>query len=80
MQNIESILEEFGLKVPDEKAEAFGKKFHENYKTVAEYDKQGDKLTAAIARAEKAEGILQGFGDDVDPAKVLKIWPTRRRA
>ena len=39
MQNIESILMEFGLEVPAEQAAAFQAKFRDNYKTVKEVEK-----------------------------------------
>ena len=39
MQNIESILKEFGLEIPAEQAAAFQAKFRDNYKTVKEVEK-----------------------------------------
>ena len=39
MQNIEAILKQFGLEIPKESAEEFRKTFHENYKTVKDYEK-----------------------------------------
>ena len=44
MQNYEQILAELGIEVPEDKKSDLKKKMSENYKTVADYDKQ-DKIT-----------------------------------
>lgn len=62
MKNIETILSELGITVPDDKKEALGKAVAENYKTVAEFDKQATKLANMTTRAETAEETLKGFG------------------
>jgi hypothetical protein len=67
MKNIHTILSEYGITVPDDKKTDFDKAIAANYKTVAEYDKQGGKLTAMTERAETAENTLKGFeGKDFD--------------
>ena len=43
MQNYEKILEELGIEVPEDKKSDLKKKMSENYKTVADYDKQVKK-------------------------------------
>ena len=46
MQNIEAILKQFGLEVPKEQSEDFRKVFHENYKTVKDYEKvESDQIS-----------------------------------
>ena len=67
MKNIHTILSEYGITVPDDKKADFDKAIAANYKTIAEYDKQGGKLTAMTERAETAENTLKGFeGKDFD--------------
>lgn len=69
MQNIESILKEFGVEIAADQAENFRKKFHENYKTTTEHDKLKTDLANMTKRAETAEGTLKGF-EGIDPEKV----------
>lgn len=45
MQNYEQILAELGIEVPEDKKSDLKKKMSENYKTVADYDKQVKKKT-----------------------------------
>lgn len=69
MQNIESILKEFGVEIAADQAENFRKKFHENYKTTTEHDKLKTDLANMTKRAETAESTLKGF-EGIDPDKV----------
>lgn len=80
MKNIETILSEIGLTVPEDKLEAFRKTFGENYRTVADYDKQGRKLTAAEERASKAERLLAALPKDIDPATFPKLLADAQKA
>lgn len=78
MKNIEQILKEAGIEVTDEQKAAVNKGVTENYRTVADYDKQ-------VKKTEKAEGerdalqkqyddaqeIIKGF-DGVDVEKLNK--------
>ena len=43
MQNYEKILEELGIEIPEDKKADLKKKMSENYKTVADYNKQVEK-------------------------------------
>lgn len=65
MQNIEAILKQFGLEIPKEQAEEFRKTFHENYKTVKDYEKLETDRDKWKGQAETAEEILKKF-DGVD--------------
>ena len=65
MQNIEAILKQFGLEIPKEQAEEFRKTFHENYKTVKDYDKLETDRDKWKGQAETAEETLKKF-DGVD--------------
>lgn len=67
MKNIIEICKDFGIEIPAEKHADFLKAVNGEYKTVADYNKQVDKTTAAEKRAEIAETTLQGFeGKDFD--------------
>lgn len=60
MKNIEQILKEAGIEVTDEQKAKVNKGLAENYKTIADYEKQ-------VKKTEKAEGerdILQKQYDD----------------
>lgn len=60
MKNIEQILKEAGIEVTDEQKAKINKGLAENYKTIADYEKQ-------VKKTEKAEGerdILQKQYDD----------------
>ena len=59
MQNIESILKEFGVEIPAEKTAAFQARFRENYKTVKEVAKLEAARDEWKARAEAADGALK---------------------
>lgn len=80
MQNIEAILKELGIEVPEDKKTDLTKKVSENYVTKAEHDK---KISRAESdrdtwkeKAETAEETLKGF-EGIDPAQVqteLATW------
>ena len=78
MKNYEQILKDAGIEVTDEQKAAISKEMAENYKTIADYDKQ-------VKKTEKAEGerdtlqqqltdaqeTIKGF-DGVDVEKLNK--------
>ena len=76
MQNIESILKDFGLEIPEDRKEDFRVKFHENYKTVNDYGKLETDRDTWKEKAETAETTLKGFdGVDLDTMKRdLEDW------
>ncbi len=69
MKNIETILKEAGLEVTAEQLAAIDKEVRENYKTVTDYDKQKDKLTAAEDKVKTLTESLDKF-KDVDADKL----------
>lgn len=73
MQNIESILKEFGLEIPADQAAAFQAKFRDNYKTVKEVEKIEAARDDWKKRAEAAEGVLDKLPKDVDPATLPQL-------
>ena len=60
MKNIEEILKEFGLEIPDEKKEEFRKTFHENYKT----EKEVSGLQVKLNNAEETNANWQKKYDE----------------
>ena len=83
MQNIETILKEFGLEIPADKQAEFSKKVAENYVTKAEHEKKIGKIEADRdtwkEKAETAETTLKGFeGVDLETMqKELADWKTK---
>ena len=69
MKNIETILKEAGLEVTAEQLAAIDKEVKENYKTVTDYEKQKDKLTAAEDKVKTLTESLDKF-KDVDAEKL----------
>jgi len=75
MKNIEQILKEAGIEVTDEQKVAVNAAVTENYKTIAEFDKQAKKLTAAEADRDNYKGQLDTANEtlekfkDIDPEK-----------
>lgn len=69
MKNIENILKDAGLEVTAEQLAAIDKEVKENYKTVTDYDKQKDKLSAAEDKVKTLTESLDKF-KDVDADKL----------
>lgn len=82
MKDIEALLAQFNVTIPEDVSDAFLKEFHSNYKTVAEVNKLNDKLTAATQKATDAEQALRAF-DGVDPQAMQKTvdeWKAKAEA
>lgn len=75
MKNIEQILKEAGIEVADEQKAAVNAAVTENYKTIAEFNKQAKKLEAAEADRDTYKGQLDTANEtlekfkDIDPEK-----------
>lgn len=76
MKNIEQILKDAGIEVTDEQKSAINKDVAENYKTVADYNKQVKKTETAESdrdaykeKLDKANETLDKF-KDIDPDKI----------
>lgn len=75
MKNIEQILKEAGIEVTDEQKAAVNKAVTENYRTVADYDKQVRKTEKAEADRDAYKGQLDTANEtlekfkDIDPDK-----------
>lgn len=70
MKNIEAILKEFGVEVTDEQLGKIKSAVNENYKTVADYTKQTEKVDSLTKSLEETQEALKKF-DGVD-AEALK--------
>lgn len=59
MKNILTILKELGIEVPKDKEESLNNAVVENYKTIADYDKQKEKLDAVneTIKANDVSGV-----------------------
>lgn len=69
MKNIENILKDAGLEVTVEQLAAIDKEVKENYKTITDYEKQKDKLTASEDKVKTLTESLEKF-DGVDADKL----------
>ena len=71
MKNIEQILKEAGVELTDEQKAAVNAAVTENYKTIAEFDKQAKKLTAAEADRDNYKGQLDTANETLDKFKDI---------
>lgn len=69
MKNIETILSDFGITIPEEKAADLRKAVAENYKTVAEFTKLQERHDALDTSLKDVQGKLAAF-DGVDVAAL----------
>lgn len=77
MENIEQILKEIGIEIPEDKKEAFNKKLHENYKTISEVNGIQSSLTKAQTerdtyKSKYDEDIAQRDADLAELKKKLE--------
>ncbi len=61
MKNMQTILEAFGITVPEEKKAQFYKEVAANYKTVADYEKQTGKVENLTRQLQDATDGLKAF-------------------
>lgn len=69
MKDINAILSNMGIEVPEDKQEELRKAVTENYKTVAEYNNKVKALEKAEKEAQEARDAITKF-DGIDPDKV----------
>jgi hypothetical protein len=71
MQNYEQILAELGIEIPEEKKADLKKKMSENYKTVADYNKQVEKKDEYKTSLDEVQSKLADLEkEDVDGLKT----------
>lgn len=61
MKNIEAILKDFGIEIPEDKKTDFLKAVGENYKTINDWQNQKDKVDDLTTRLKTAEDGLKKF-------------------
>lgn len=61
MKNIEAILKDFGIEIPEDKKTEFLKAVGENYKTISDWQHQKDKVDDLTTRLKTAEDGLKEF-------------------
>lgn len=70
MQNYEKILEDLGIEIPEDKKADLKKKMSENYKTVADYNKQVEKKDEYKTSVDEVQSKLADLEkEDVDGLK-----------
>lgn len=71
MKNIEAILAEFSIEIPEDKKADFLKAVGENYKTVSDWQKQKEKVENLTTQLETAKADLKKFeGVDAEELKT----------
>ena len=78
MKDINSILSDMGIEVPEDKKEGLRKAVAENYKTVADYNKKVDALARAENEANTAKEAIAKF-EGIDPDKVKEEIETYKK-
>ena len=58
MKNIETILKEMGLEIPEEKTKDLNDSVNSNYKTIAEFTGLSEKLTLEVDKLETANATI----------------------
>lgn len=79
MKNIFKIMEEFGLELPEDKKKDFEKAVNENYKTVTDYDKQKEKLTAAEDTIKVNDSALEDLKKQLEGFKDVDVSALNNR-
>lgn len=79
MKNILTILKELGIEVPKEKEADLDKAVAENYKTVADYDKQKEKLDAANKTIEANDTAMKELQTKLDGFKDVDVSGLNQR-
>lgn len=79
MKNILTILKELGIEVPKDKEENLNTAVAENYKTVADYDKQKEKLDAANETIKANDTAMKDLQAKLDGFKDVDVSGLNQR-
>lgn len=71
MKNIEAILAELGITVPEDKVADLNKAVNENYRTVNDWQNQRDKVVDLTSQLNDAKSALKKF-EGIDEADLKK--------
>lgn len=73
MKNIFEIMKEYGIDMPEDKKKDFEKSVLENYKTVADYNKQVENLNKANDTIKSNDTAMKGLQDKLDAFKDVDV-------
>lgn len=79
MKNIFEIMKEFGIEVPEDKQKDFEKKVLDNYKTVSDYDKQGEKLKKAEDTIKVSDTAVKDLTKQLEGFKDVDVTALNER-
>ena len=79
MKNIFDIMKEFGIEVPENHKKDFEKAVLENYKTMADYDKQTEKLTKANDTIKASDTATKDLQTKLDEYKDVDVSALNQR-
>lgn len=73
MKNIFEIMKEYGIDMPEDKKKDFEKSVLENYKTVADYNKQAENLNKANDTIKSNDTAMKELQDKLDAFKDVDV-------
>lgn len=79
MKNIFEIMKEYGLEVPEDKKKDFEKAVLENYKTVADYENQTQKLETANSTIRANDAAIADLKKELDAFKDVDVTALNQR-
>lgn len=79
MKNILTILKEMGIEVPKDKEDSLNTAVGENYKPVADYDKQKEKLDAANETIKANDTAMKDLQTKLDEFKDVDVSGLNQR-
>lgn len=79
MKNIFDIMKEFGIEVPEDHKKDFEKAVLENYKTMADYDKQTEKLNKANDTIKTSDAAMKDLQTKLDEYKDVDVSALNQR-
>ena len=79
MKNIFDIMKEFGIEVPEDHKKDFEKAVLENYKTMADYEKQTEKLNKANDTIKASDTAMKDLQAKLDEYKDVDVSALNQR-
>ena len=79
MKNILTILQELGIEIPKDKEEGLNSAVAENYKPVADYNKQKEKLDAANETIKANDTAMKDLQTKLDGFKDVDVSGLNQR-
>lgn len=79
MKNIFDIMKKFGIEVPEDHKKDFEKAVLENYKTMADYDKQTEKLNKANDTIKVSDTAMKDLQTKLDEYKDVDVSALNQR-